>query len=70
MEKGLEGLLRGARRRSSCGGILELRRGSEPSPWVGPGLKLYLQHWHIYIFIIKLELCLVSFSGTDGDFQG
>ena len=22
---------------SSCGGILELRRGSQPSPWVGPG---------------------------------
>ena len=23
---------------SSCGGILELRRGSQPSPWVGPGI--------------------------------
>ena len=22
---------------SECGGILELRRGSQPSPWVGPG---------------------------------
>ena len=22
---------------SSCGGILELPRGSQPSPWVGPG---------------------------------
>ena len=22
---------------SSCGGILVLRRGSQPSPWVGPG---------------------------------
>ena len=22
---------------SSCGAILELRRGSQPSPWVGPG---------------------------------
>ena len=22
---------------SSCGGILELRRGSQPSSWVGPG---------------------------------
>ena len=22
---------------SSCGGILEFRRGSQPSPWVGPG---------------------------------
>ena len=22
---------------SSCGGILDLRRGSQPSPWVGPG---------------------------------
>ena len=22
---------------SRCGGILELRRGSQPSPWVGPG---------------------------------
>ena len=31
---------------SSCGGILELRRGSQPSPWVGPGkpnLPLELQ---------------------------
>ena len=39
---------------NTCGGILELRRGSQPSPWVGPGkpnlplglrgLKSLLQH--------------------------
>ena len=29
---------------SSCGRILELRRGSQPSPWVGPGNKNINEH--------------------------
>ena len=26
---------------SSCGGILELRRGSQPSPWIGLGSPIF-----------------------------
>ena len=39
---------------SSCGGILELRRGSQPSPWVGPGMENPMDRgsWQVKVLVV------------------
>ena len=43
---------------SSFGGILELRRGSQPSPWVGPGIVgkglIFRRRWN-HVFFLELR---------------